>query len=86
MAMYRKEHICQCCGRVFIAKAPVAKFCSQECRDCIKGIRKTAEKVKAHTKSKFAPVNEFIKKHYEETGVYLTYGKAVVLMERSGAE
>lgn len=87
-----KERRCDVCGSWFIPEHKNQKRCSRECsavafawvqpdyetrqaRLKIKQARKRQDK-------KFTPVEEFIQRHYVETGKLLSYGKAVVLMER----
>jgi hypothetical protein len=87
------EAYCDVCNNIFKKRHPNQKRCSKECMQVAFGLyqeeyrlngkrKKTAQKKKTEKKSKFTPVNEFIKQHYEETGELLSYGKAVVLMER----
>ena len=82
--MYTREDECLCCGATYIATSPTQKYCCKECQKLTKdnNIEKWSQRVRTETEARFAPVNEFVKRHYEETGEFLTYGKAVVLMER----
>ena len=90
-----KEVYCDVCNTLFVTNNPRQKRCSQECMRAAfklmskryqekKKREKEIEKAKAK-ESKFAPINDFIKQHYAETGELLTYGKAVVIMERRSA-
>ena len=72
------------CDREFKPKHFNQVYCCIECRmddkkwkARQKRLRKTID-----TTAKFSPVNAYIKQHYEETGEWLSYGKAVVLMEQ----
>lgn len=70
------------CERLFKPRHGGHKFCCSECREAYtvweakeKRRRKTVD-----TAAKFRPVFAFIKKHHEETGELLSYGKAEALM------
>lgn len=82
--MYTREDECYCCGATYVATSPAQKYCCKECQRLGKenNIEAWSQRVREEMKAKFAPVDEFAKKHYEETGEYLTYGKAVLLMEK----
>jgi hypothetical protein len=76
---------CPVCFELFTTEYSSKKYCCIECRERARsefGRKTAARKIKQKQIDKFAPVNEFIKKHYEETGVRLSYGQAVPLMER----
>ena len=71
------------CEREFTPRHVNQKYCCAKCRvlatkwaERQKRLRKTED-----TSVMFNPVFEFIKKHREETGELLSYGKAVLLME-----
>lgn len=72
------------CSREFLPKREGQKFCCGDCRrEWFKeNYRKKEEPQPVDPNEKFKPVFDFIKKHYEETGEYLQYGDAVLLMEK----
>ncbi len=91
-----KERITCCsCGATFEGH-PNAMYCSDECRrlgkkkSSIRNYHRNkskpkAEKRPAKLQKKSVTVNDvlqWIQQHYERTGVLLSYGKAVTIMEQ----
>ena len=80
-----KTVYCPICCETFTTNYSNKKYCSKECCSKSKFMKhknNAAAKIKKQQAEKFSVVDEFIKKHYEETGVRLSYGQAVALMER----
>ena len=74
------EKKCLYCDAEYTPKTILQKFCCGDCRELYE--KANRKKKVVDPTAKFKPVMEFIKQHYEETGEYLNYGKAVVLMEQ----
>lgn len=71
------------CDREFKPRQYTQIYCCPECRKAAKKLEAQQKKLKktADNTAKFKPVFEFIKKHHEETGELLSYGKAEALIQ-----
>lgn len=90
------EVACKICGKIFLARSTQYSYCSQVCRR--RGLqernvaylrrKRQEEKRVCEPQRKSAPsmsvhaVIVWIRKHYEKTGVLLSYGKAVAKIEQ----
>lgn len=79
-----KEVSCRVCGTVFTGYAN-SWYCSAECRRRAAKIRKKDGRKRRRSSERMTvqDVLVWIQKHYEETGVLLSYGKAVARLENS---
>ena len=76
---------CASCFEMFTTDRPNKKYCSYKCgagKSSEKRRANAIEKMRKAQEAKFAPVDEFIRKYYEETGKRINYGVAVAMMER----
>lgn len=71
---------CAYCDEPFVSANKKQTFCSEECREAEEH-RLQKERHKVRQSGVFAPVFAYIDRVYRETGVYLSYGKAVVRMQ-----
>jgi hypothetical protein len=84
------------CANTFIPSRGNQVYCCYKCGKHAynysrpKSYKKTQERIeeaaKKRKKEAWDEVNAFIKQYKAETGKYLTYGKAVLLMEKRGAK
>lgn len=86
-----KEISCRHCGAVFIGYAN-SQYCSAECRRRAENLRKKDGRKRRRMRA--APLSEgmtvrdvlaWIERHYEKTGVLLSYGKAVARLREKEA-
>ena len=91
--MEAKEIECQHprCSNMFVPRRSNQKYCCMKCsktahNDSRYLRRKKPEQTSYTNKAAWDEVNAFIKRYKEETGKFLTYGKAVLLMEKRGAK
>lgn len=87
-----RERVCRVCGATYMGFAS-RMYCSKECRTIGRAsvIAKRRRKKESEDRPQqrvmekpsmtVADVMRWIQRHYEETGVLLSYGKAVVKIE-----
>ena len=95
MSKFEYKKICPTYGEEFRTTSQGRVFCSGACKTKRKsdgkysggyGINTKSEaKNKKQTKESFRKVDEFIYKFHKENGRWLSYGKAVEMMEKAGA-
>jgi len=91
MKEYRYKKLCPICREEFWTSSSGRVFCSKACKEKRKsegkysggyGINAKSEaKRKKEIKDSFRKVDEFIYKFHKENGRWLSYGKAVEMME-----
>lgn len=89
------SRICPTCRKAFDTISSGRVYCSDECKKRrktkvnitvgIKETQKSEANRKKQMKESFRKVDEFIYKYHKENGRWLSYGKAVEMMEKAGA-
>ena len=88
-----REVVCYNCGKTYIGPANT-RYCSAECRAFVKKMQNKRKKKTAEIQSKVSgpfrgmtvsEVLRWIDQYKEKTGILVSYGKAVMLIEKEKA-
>ena len=71
---------CEYCGTLFTSRSKKSRFCSADCREAEEA-RLKEERARIRQNAAFEPVFAYINRFYKETGILLSYGKAVARMQ-----
>ncbi len=76
----KKQKACEYCGELFTPRTQSSRFCSADCREAEQK-SKQRDRARVRQNAAFASVFAYINRYYQETGIYLSYGKAVARMQ-----